>query len=363
MNATATVKTAFWQWLDHVAEAMIALITRFVTRQQSFTFIQDEHGRFAPLPSDQAVRTKLRDVAIAIENGRIATALPQPVETALHGARVELVMQSDRFVFKPLELPSRAADFLDGVVRSQIDRLTPWTVDQAAFGFSVPVDAGAGKIAVTVAATAKATLTPLVQAFTGAGARSIAISAGAPPAAPAAPPISVMEENIGRKLDVRVARRILLSVLAVALLVAAASGITAAIIDDGLQSRQDQLSQRITQRRSAALSAMNKPGDPKTVAERALAQRKNAVPSTVIALEILSQIFSDTTYVTEMQIDADKLRLTGVTHDAPELIRLIERTQHFSHATFFAPITRSRTDPGDRFSIEARMEPDFATTP
>jgi general secretion pathway protein L len=260
-------------------------------------------------------------------------------------------------------MPSRAAEFLDGVVRSQIDRLTPWNVEQAAFGCSAPVDAGAGKIAVTVAATAKATLTPLVQAFTAAGARSIALCAGSPPAAPAAPPISVMEENIGRKLDVHFARKILLSALAIALLIAVAAGTAAAIIDDGLQSRQDALAQRVSQRRAAALSALNKPGDPKTVAERALAERKNAVPSAVIALEILSQIFPDTTYVTELQIDSDKLRLTGVTHDAPELIRLIERTRHFSHATFFAPITRSQSDPGDHFSIEARMEPNFAATP
>jgi general secretion pathway protein L len=42
---------------------------------------------------------------------------------------------------------------------------------------------------------------------------------------------------------------------------------------------------------------------------------------------------------------------------------LIEGTRHFSQATFFAPITRSTSDTGDRFSIETQMEPNFSLTP
>jgi general secretion pathway protein L len=362
MKVTDKIRDGFWRWIDLVAAGLVASLGHF-RKDRTVCLVEAEPGCFAVRAADIGASAGSDDLKLCVENGTFAAPMSARVETALRGSRLELLVRPDRFVFKPLELPSRAAEFLEGVVRSQIDRLTPWSADQAAFGSTMPADLGSGRIVVTIAATAKAMLTPILQTFARAGARSVVIRTAPSVVSPDMPAIKIMEENVTGVLDVNLVRRVLIVTLACALLVSLTAAMVSAFIGGNLQTRQDELARQIARQRSALLMSRNAAGDPRTLAERALLRRKNESPSDVIALEILSKILPDTTYVTEMHIEANKLQLTGITHDAPQLIRLIEQTRHFSQATFFAPITRSPSDSRDNFSIEARMEPNFSLTP
>jgi general secretion pathway protein L len=360
MKLLDRIKGAFWNWLDTVAEVAVTLAARIV-KPRIIRLLEEEPDQFAILSSDKKDAAALRAVKLRVNNGVIVDQVSPQVEAALRGSQIELTLRSERFVFKPLDLPARAAEFLDGVVRAQIDRLTPWTADLAAFGFSAPVDAGAGRLGVTVAATAKAMLAPMVQAFAAHGAHAITVAAHAPEAG--LPAIMVMNESAGGMLSTQKARGILLTVLVSCGLATAATLTAAAILGGGLESRQAELARRIMEERGAALAARNAPGDPMATAELALATRKNQTPSAVIAVEVLSRILPDDTYVTELRMEADKLRVTGITDDAPRLIRLMEQTPQFTQAVFFAPITRSSSDARDRFDIEAHIEPVFSPLP
>jgi len=359
MTGVQRIYEVFWGWLDRVAEALVAGIAR-VAAPRTVRLVEAGDGEFAAQSSDVDMPASASGGQLRLDDGKIVAVGAKGLETALRGSHVELLLQPERFLFKPLELPSRAGEFLDGIVRAQIDRLTPWSAEQAAFGCSKPADAGTGRILVTVAATAKSMLAPYLRAFAGEGIRSIAISTRAPDAAPDGSVIKVLQENVGGVLDAHRARRILLAVLAVSCLTAATAVGAATVIGGHLQTRQDELARRILERRSAVVAARNAPVDPATAAQRALAQRKNESPASVIVLEVLSQILPDHTYVTELRIEGDKLRITGVTRDAPSLIRLIEQSRHFTNATFFAPTTRAPSDTGDRFNIEARIMPIFS---
>ena len=76
----------------------------------------------------------------------------------------------------------------------------------------------------------------------------------------------------------------------------------------------------------------------------------------VIVLDTLSRILPDHTYVTELRVEGNKLRLTGVTKDAPSLIGLIEGSGRFRGATFFAPTTQLPSEAGEHFHIEADIQ-------
>jgi general secretion pathway protein L len=137
---------------------------------------------------------------------------------------------------------------------------------------------------------------------------------------------------------------------------AAAAVATDTIVGGELYARQADLSRRIAAQRASLRSGRDAVRDS---ALAALERRRHETPSSVIVLEVLSQILPDHTFVTELRIQGDKMQVIGVTRDAPSLIRLIEQSPHFTRATFFAPTTRSPSEPGEHFHIEARIEPVF----
>ena len=117
------------------------------------------------------------------------------------------------------------------------------------------------------------------------------------------------------------------------------------------------MQRRISERRASLRLNSNAGGSALSL----LAKRKQTTPSSVMVLEALSQALPDSTYVTELRIEGDKVQVVGLTQDAPSLIRLMERSPQFARATFFAPTTRAQNDPGERFHIEAHITPSFGS--
>src|SRR5262249_31887823 len=101
---------------------------------------------------------------------------------ALKGSQVELAMRPGQFFFRAIELPRRASEFIDAMVRAKTARLTPGTAGEAVVGWSQPAEIAADKITVTIAAAPRAQIVPLAQAVGGLGAKSIVVSTTLPKA-------------------------------------------------------------------------------------------------------------------------------------------------------------------------------------
>jgi len=355
MKALRQFLEASSRWIDCVASAIVAMRGWFV-KSRPVELMEESGGEFSlRTESKTGSPARLEVGRIRIVDGKVAGAVPAALSAKLQACRAELILQPGRFMFRPLELPRRAGEFLDGIVRSQVDRLTPWSPAEAAFGWSPPADAGNDRIVVTVAATARALVTPLVEAVAALGADSIVVSTLAPSPGNPAAPIKVLEHTVRGALEARRVRRALITVLVAAGLLAGAALTADIVVGNDLEARQVQVGQRIATRRMALRA-----GDAsRDSALPALERRKHETPASVIVLEALSQILPDHTYVTELRIAGDTMQVVGVTRDAPSLIRLIEQSSQFTRATFFAPTTRSPTEPGEHFHIEARIEPVF----
>ena len=346
MTFLRQIGEAYAGWMDGVAAAATALLGR-LTAPPKVRLIEQAAGVFALQPA----RGGAQAMPLTIANG-IAACSPEAA-AKVSGSRVELALRPDRFFFRPLEAPKRAAEFLDGVVRAQIDRITPGSVNEAAFGWSAPVEIANERIAVTVAAAPRAQLVPLTQALDALGAKSVAVST----ALPDQTPITVFDESAADAAEARSVRRKLSAALLALALLAGSALAADIVVGNRLRDRQNDIAQRIAERRGLLRAGAD------AAANSALAQlerRKNASPASVIVLEALSNALPDNTYVTELRVEGTKVQVVGFTSDAPSLIRLIERSPHFSRATFVAPTTRAPSDPGDRVHIEAQIKPVFS---
>jgi general secretion pathway protein L len=348
MKLLTNIEQGLAAWTATVAHAIELTADRLLQRRQvsvrhdgtdALTFHLEKSDGKPALPD-----TRLRLVGGAAER-------PLPAEwlRAVQGCTMEIHLAPAQVLLRQLDFPKQAEAFLDGMIGTQIDRLTPWSADQTFFGFSPPQSAANDRIALTLAATPRAIVGPLVQLADSVGAATVSIQAEDGSAAGTSIQLfrAGLRSAIAGGRDVaKMLKFALLGLAAATAVVTVATMVLGSVTDAQLQDLQSSIArQRAALRPSAAASA------PDTL----LAKRKQTTPATVIVLEGLSKILPDGTYVTDMQVEGDRLQISGLTQDAPALIRLIEQSPQFSRATFFAPTTRAANEPGERFHIEAHI--------
>ncbi len=333
------------------AAAAFSAVADELKRPRRVTLVECDNGDFAVAPPEgAAARLRLSDGDMFAVEG----AAPR-----LAGADVEVALAARRFVYREVELPRQAGEFLTGVIRAQIDRLTPWSAREAVFGCGAPQPLGADRILVTVAAAPRGSIAALTQALEAAHVRSWTIAApangdeagGARVVIASARPAAVEREGV--------VRRALAVALAVAAVAAVLSGLASLFLGGDLEARSDSLRHEIATRRAALTGG----GSAQQKAVATINAKKRDSPASVLALEALSRALPDNTYLTELHVEGAKVQLAGLTEDAPNLIRLIEQSPSFKHAAFDAPTTQTQGERGERFHIAAHADPVFAVQP
>ena len=351
MPLMSDAKQFLTEWIDAVGRAVDRVAGCFVPAQQ-IRLTEADDGAFTASTIAAKGGAGLPDLSFRLDDGK---PLPSAWEAAFRGGRIDALLKPAQVMTHQLDFPNKASDFLDGMIRAQVDRLTPWPAGDAVFGFSPPAPIANDRIEVIFAATSKRKVDPLLQFAGTVDAASVAISA---PASGAPSPIKLMDRRLRSVIGPTVnVPRLLRAVLLSSALAAAGSLLANAYLGGSLQSELGGLQQRISQRRAALRLGANGFASGLDL----LAKRKQTTPSSVMVLEAISRALPDSTYVTELRIEGDKIQVVGMTQDAPSLIRLLEQSPQFTRATFFAPTTHAADEPGERFHIEAHLNAYFGS--
>lgn len=269
------------------------------------------------------------------------------------GGAVELRLRPDQILHRTLRLPRAGRDFLEPIIENRLERLTPWKPEKVLFGFEVVGDADPdGTISVEIAATSEDIVAEPVLRLRDFGLVPTALGSAAEPIAT---PLRV-DLYRGRRgaTRSRVRRAAVLALSAAALVLVPACLASFWLAYSGGE-RLRSVDARLLKAR-ALLQSSTGAGEARG-RDRALIEAKRPETSVLVLIDRLSTALPATTYLRELEIDPEKVRLVGFSADASALIGRLETGQVLAKARFAAPVTRD-AERRDSFDIiAARLAP------
>ena len=245
MTMISEFKELFDDWIASVTGAADAVAGRLV-RSRRILLDQSEDGTLTARAIASKNAPAIPDISFRLDRGKPVPPLPADWVAAFRGSRIEAQLPSNHVMACPLDFPAQASGFLDGMIRAQIDRLTPWTAQDALFGWSPPVTGANERIEVTFAATSKSKVEPLLQFVQSLAAGSVAIYSVASNGASPAVRIKLFEQSVQSAIGSTISLpRLLRGILLATGAAAAALLLVAAYLENSMQSEQGELQRQI----------------------------------------------------------------------------------------------------------------------
>ncbi|HEY2531549.1 MAG TPA: PilN domain-containing protein [Xanthobacteraceae bacterium] len=355
------IDTLWRRWLDVLAATYFGY--RDVWRAKRSLVITCKDDRFiiraAATDSDRIIQPEQPfegedcPVAVLAAGERASNALSHAARRSV----VILEVPSEHVVLRRVGVPAQARDFVAGIVRNQIDRLSPWPPEQAIYGFAIDVDSeDAATLDVCVLIAARTVTDGLRDQIAAIGLSVDRIVAPLFRGDSTAVILWSRLVDISPEQKTRLRRQIGIGIAA-AVGASFALSLWAVISAQMIGGRNDEVAARI----STLERQLQAPLTLRAVASLPPAQRewyaKETSPTAVIVIEALSRALPDTAYLTELSLQNTTLRIVGLTSDAPSLIAPLEHSGSLTNVHFFAPTTRESDGKKFRFHIESSVEP------
>jgi general secretion pathway protein L len=340
--------SVFLRWIDILARLLLA----WRDRSRGWRVL-----RLAQDGDQWAVQQVTGQQEMSLGSLTSGSDVPAEIARAAQRSFVVLKLSAAEVISRRVTVPAQAKGLLAGIVQNQIERLSPWRADDAAFGFDARTSADAANLDVDVLITPRAALDETCRRLEGMGLRvDRVVAAGRTGDAAASVTLWSRLADATDKSLAR-ARLAMMGIVAATVCITAAVGLWAFLAATSADGEADDLAADI-----AKLQRSAQGGSARTVtattppAERAWVLKETS-PAAVVVVEALSRSLPDTSYLTDLNLEGAGLRIVGLADDAPSLIAPLEKSGHLTDVRFFAPTTRAADGRRFVFHIEARIEP------
>ena len=302
---------------------------------------------------------KLHRIARDSAGKRIATREPSDVASlgAVKWTSVELRLRLEQVLMRTLALPGASREFLGPILDHRMERLTPWKTDKVIYGYRVVEAPDVGNLVnVELVATSRDIIAGPIKQLAALGLAPTAIGADS---GTLTEPLGVTLQASGRGARPSASRafvsRIALATLGVLVLVVAA---TAVLSSTAINNRDETSARLLKARRLLRNVSLGGATD----GEKSMLGAKQPDRAMVVLVDRLAATIPTDTFLKEMAVTPDKVRLVGLSGNAPALVGKLEAAG-LANVRFASGVTREK-DGRDRFEIVAERHPvPLAATP
>jgi general secretion pathway protein L len=263
--------------------------------------------------------------------------------------QVVLLLPTDKVLSKIIPLPLAAEGNCRQVVGFEIDRLTPFSLEQVYYDAAiVERQPAARRVRVRLAVVARSLVDPLLERLSGIGVSPDIVS------------ISDADVNVNllplekRPRKNRTADHVRWALLLLALVLVTAAALLplwqqralVVTLMPKVQSAQVK-AEKIFQLREQLDSSLG--------SSRFLIQKKRETLPVVDILNELTSIIPDNTWVEQFDVTDRTVQIRGQSLAASSLIGLIEASKMFQGVTFLSPVTADRRTGRERFFLSAQV--------
>lgn len=291
----------------------------------------------------------------ASEQGEARTKFLAELDRIIPGLRdITLVLPGDRTLRKSLVLPLATEENLYQVLEFQMEQHTPFSPTQIYFGYRVTGrDFESGNLTLEFVASPRAPLDETMKTLAELGVRVCAVVAedmqtdGAP--------VNLLATGQEKILMPRLhGARIWLAGASLMLLLAA-------LLMPVVIKREAviQMNPWVEKGRKAAeaTDVLRQQLSAKVEEYNYLLEKKKTLPPVIMALEELSRILPDDTWVQQVDIKGKELQIQGETASSSRLISLFEQSRYFRDASFRSPLTKGQSAGTERYHLALEIHP------
>lgn len=278
-------------------------------------------------------------------------------------AEIVLRLAGDQALYKLIYLPEAAQENLQQVVGFELDRYTPFKVEQVYYAAVLQGKTDQGQLKVLLVVAPKQGLDQQLAALESIGVKPHKIDY-----ASVVSDLPQLDNTYNLLPERYQQRRSTLSqsvswlVGSLILILALAAMVWPVWIEgqavDSLKSRIQQL-----EKQKHVVDSQQMEIDALRAETQKLIDNKYQAPSLLAALNELSLLLKEDTWLTHLQFTDKRMQIQGQSPAASALIGLLESSEYFSNVSFVSPLTQDKTTGRERFQISLDVSIPVVTPP